>query len=364
VVAAADLVAEKLLPYGCDVIQIDDGFQTINQHDPDSWPKEKPISEGWAECRPTFPHGMKWMAHYIKEKGLTPGIWMGCFLPLQDPKDWLVQKGGEPYRAKWVDYTIDGAVPEAVEERFRKTFRAFREQGWEYFKVDTIRHVLYDNYRMCPEYFAAKGESMEESFRKIYAGIRDEIGPDFYMLSCWGTIPEMVGIADGCRIGEDVGPDFPSVQRTVRFAAQFGWTNNVVWRDDPDYMCIALPIEQAKAWVSFVALSGMSTMISDPASAYDDERIDIFRRALPPLFIRPTTLSSVEPYPALWALEVNKPFESWMVVERAAWEEKGLPEEKLAFAGLGLEPSTEYLVFDFWNERFIGSFTGSFPPKP
>jgi hypothetical protein len=358
--AAADMVAEKLLPYGCDIIQMDDGYQYIDQYNPDNWPKDLPPAQGWTRTNERFPSGLRWLRDYIKDKGLTPGIWMSSFLPPLEPEDWFVKKDGELFRGKWVNCAIDGAIPEAVEYCFRKTFKEFKEQGWEYFKVDTIRHVLYDNYRLCPEYFASKNEVMEESFRGIYKGIKDEIGPDIFMLSCWGAIPEMAGFADGCRIGEDVGPRWDSVLRSAKFTCQFAWMNNIVWRNDPDYMCLRLPVEAGRTWASYIGLSGVMTMVSDPADSYDDERLDIFRRVIPPLFIRPTTLEPVYTIPTLWALEINRGFESWMVLGRFAWNEDGLPAEDIPFAEIGLDPSNKYFVFDFWNERFIGSFKDSF----
>jgi len=65
----------------------------------------------------------------------------------------------------------------------------------------------------------------------------------------------------------------------------------------------------------------------------------------------------------LYLLEINKPFENWVVLGRTAEN-----IEKLNFADLGLNPEKEYLVFEFWTKQYFGSFTsnlipGSIDPK-
>jgi hypothetical protein len=59
----------------------------------------------------------------------------------------------------------------------------------------------------------------------------------------------------------------------------------------------------------------------------------------------------------LYLLEINKPFENWLVLGRT-----DVNTEKLNFADLGLNPEKEYLVFEFWTKQYSGSFTGSFIP--
>jgi alpha-galactosidase len=65
---------------------------------------------------------------------------------------------------------------------------------------------------------------------------------------------------------------------------------------------------------------------------------------------------------------VKTGFESWDVVGLFNWGENWAGKEHVEegtrtisadLAALGLDPSAKYLVFDFWNEKFLGTFSGS-----
>ena len=63
--------------------------------------------------------------------------------------------------------------------------------------------------------------------RRYFEVIREEVGPDVFILSCWGVLPEVIGRADGCRLGGDgYGP------LTLQ---QYNSWNGVVWHNDPDH---------------------------------------------------------------------------------------------------------------------------------
>ena len=61
----------------------------------------------------------------------------------------------------------------------------------------------------------------------------------------------------------------------------------------------------------------------------------------------------------LYLLEVNKPYENWVVLGRT-----GGSFEKIAFADLGLSKDREYTVFEFWSKKELGNFVKEFEPGP
>jgi hypothetical protein len=69
--------------------------------------------------------------------------------------------------------------------------------------------------------------------------------------------------------------------------------------------------------------------------------------------------ASLTPAASLYLLEVNRPFESWVVLGRTGGE-----SEPIRFDELGLDPAKTYLVFEFWQQKYCGRFTGSFAPGP
>lgn len=357
--AAADFMAKNLKAYGYDIVQMDDGFQRTPQSGDEPLKPGERYSDRWTIPNDKFPHGLASLAGSIKAKGLTPGIWVGLYTPLglKNAKDYVQDKDGKPFRGPWVNWAMNGFEPGADEAYF-DTIRTLKRQGWDYFKIDTLRHVLYDNYRRNPAYWTGRGQSMEEAYRNILANIK-RIAGSSYVLACWGALPELAGLPDGCRIGEDVDPTVASMRRSAKYIAQFGHLNNVVWRNDPDYMCLRLDPELARAWCSMTALAGGHLMISDKPDDYTPEHVRVMRQVGPPLVTRSLNAQPLPPDPEFFTLNAAKFGEEWAVVSHQAWA--NLPAKEVPVSRFGLDPAKSYLAFDFWNARFIGTVTGSVP---
>ena len=369
IVATADTLSETLLPFGYDHLQIDDGYQS-GEGRPDLW----------LTANAKFPRGLAFLPGYIRSKGLKPGIWTNVAFKQADyaaaHKDWFVTDAdGAPARGNWVQFSLDGSNPAAVDAVVRPVYRGLRGMGWEYFKVDALRHLRYEGYNAHSRYFAKKKKDPARAFRAYVQAIREEIGRDRFMLGCWGIRPELIGLIDGCRIGTD-GFSYAGL-------AQFNSWNNVVWRNDPDH--IELDADRFKSAL-VTSLAGAVLLLTDKPEVYRTEAAEAARRAAPVLFTRPGQIFDVDPSrsdalrrvdaevsgsgprvfdaslrPAcdLFLLEIVRPFESWSVLGRT-----GESASEIAFASLGLDPAKEYYVFEFWTKRLLGSFSKAFAPGP
>ncbi len=356
---AAEFFAANLKGYGYNVIQIDDGYQRVLQNLKTTI--DEPFSNYWTKPNDKFPSGLRTLAADITKLGMTPGIWVGYYLPpgLKNEKAYVTDRNGKPWKGPWVGYAMNPLVPEALEEGYLASIRQLRRDGWRYFKIDTLRHVLYDSFRMNPEYWKARGESMETAFRTLLGETKKVVGRDTYLLACWGTMPELAGIPDGARIGEDVGPDVASMRRSAKYIAQFHALNNVVWRNDPDYMCLRVPVPQAQTWATLTAMAGGHVMVSDPIKDYDPSRVDILRRVGPPIFLRPGNVAPQPADPEFMTLAARKFGEAWTVVSRFGWT--ATPASDVKLDQLGLDGSAKYLAYDFWGDKFLGVVSGSAP---
>jgi hypothetical protein len=121
-------------------------------------------------------------------------------------------------------------------------------------------------------------------------------------------------------------------------------------------------------------MAGAALMLSDKLEVYQDEgNIEGMKRSSPVLFTVPGQLYSCGRQTAPWWLqEIDRPFDHWSVLARIQWgkqtqegkkrmwELKGAPEQEIKFADLGLHDDREYLVFEFWSQKFLGKFKGSF----
>ena len=127
--------------------------------------------------------------------------------------------------------------------------------------------------------------------------------------------------------------------------------NNVVWRNDPDYMCLRLEPELARSWASMTSLAGGHLMISDKPGDYTPEHVNIMRRVSPTVFSRPINVTQEAPDPEFFTLHNRKFGESWTVVSHQAW--KVTPAKSVSLSQLGLVKG-KYLAFDFWQQKYLG----------
>jgi len=221
-------------------------------------------------------------------------------------------------------------------------------------------------------YFKDKNLDLVEVYRNFEKAIQEEIGEENFMLGCWGIRPELVGIIDGCRIGGD-GFGYAGL-------AQYTSFNNVVWRNDPDH--IELSPEEAYRSCMVTSLTGSLFMLTDKPEVYMTEIVEPAKRTVPVLFTLPGQIYDVDPSRSsqlhlvdselsgdeirffdsdrtprchLFLMEINKPFENWMLLGRT-----GGDLDRIRFKHLGLPEEKEYLVFEFWKKKLIGSFVEEF----
>ncbi|MDH5468282.1 MAG: alpha-galactosidase, partial [Candidatus Aminicenantes bacterium] len=275
----ADVMAEVLLPYGYEYLQIDDGFQ-----------RGHGLPELWLEPNEKFPRGLKDLADYIKSRGLKPGIWTNVAFNQMDYAEknralFVLDSQGRPARGNWIDISIDGSNPEAVNRLVRPVYKGLKQMGWQYFKVDALRHLRYEGYNSQPEYFRKKGVDRVEAYRTLVKAIRDEVGQEHFMLGCWGIRPELIGIIDGCRIGTD-GYSFAGL-------SQYNSFNNIVWLNDPDH--IELSPEEAFRSTMATSLTGSLFLLTDKPEVYLTPIVEPAKRAAPVLFTYPGQVFDVDP---------------------------------------------------------------------
>lgn len=369
IVDTADTLSDVLLPFGYEYLQIDDGFQ-----------RGEGLPELWLEANAKFPQGLAFLPRYIKSKGLKPGIWTNVAFKQADfaashPGWFVTDEAGNPARGNWVEFSLDASNAEAVAAVVKPVYRGLWEMGWEYFKVDALRHLRYEGYNAHAGYFERTKRDLVGTYRGYVEAIRGEIGRDVFLLGCWGIRPELIGLIDGCRIGTD-GFSYAGM-------AQFNSWNNVVWRNDPDH--IELDEDRYKSTL-VTSLTGSILLLTDKPELYRTAAVEPARRAAPVLWTRPGQVFDVDPSRSgelgrvdsevsgsgsrvfdaslqptcdLFLLEVVRPFEDWMVLGRT-----GESVREVKFADLGLDPGKEYYVFEFWTRRLLGSFLTSFAPGP
>lgn len=367
----ADVMAEQLAPWGYRWLQLDDGYQQL------------PIGvvDHWLTPNDKFPSGMGALARYITNRGLLPGIWTN--VSFQDsawsaanPQLFVRAADGRPAKGNWIGWVMDANTPATYDALISPVYRGFREMGYQYFKVDALRHLRYEGFNSNAEYFAARGVSREGEMRGLMARLRETIGRDRFILACWGPRPELIGLVDAMRIGDD-GFGYGGL-------AQYNSFNNVVWRNDPDHIEVGTTDAYAAAMAT--TLTGSHLMLTDRAEVYRTPRVEIARRTAPVLPTVPQQVFDVDPSRSgqlgkadvemsgagprpldadqlpvthLFQLDIARAFERWTVLGRTGGEDR-----RVRFADLGLADSTDYLVFEFWTRRLHPSTRTGFTFAP
>lgn len=366
---AVEALSSQLSPYGLQYVQIDDGYQRT----------PVAFSDTWLKPNAKFPSGLDGLVRSIHARGLKAGVWSSTMfhddnLAAANPDVFVTDQDGKPAWGRWVGYSVDGSNPKAIDRLTRPIYRGFVEQGWDYFKVDALRHLRYEGYNSNAAYFDRKKIDRSDAYRRVVQAIRDEIGPTRFMLACWGIRPELIGLADGCRIGDD-GFAYAGL-------AQFNSFNNVVWRNDPDHIELS-PAEGYRSCL-VTTLCGALYMLTDKAENYDRMDLEPARRTMPTPITRPAQLYDVDPTRSdhlasvdtelsgsgprpfdasrratcdLFQLDIAKPFGQWTVLGRT-----GESVKSITFGDLGLPGGKRQHVFEFWSKRYLGSFERAFTP--
>lgn len=325
--------------------------------------------------RAKFPRGMKWLADRIREKGLRPGIWyvsLGTGNPKvfkRNPDMFIRDAAGAPIRDWSGLYMFDPTHPDAQKHIAEQLRILADDWGYEFFKLDGLSgrpDHLCEWFYSQPHVRARFSRKRPEPFRDTVRLIRRALGPRRYFHCCAGYYNgAAVGPADGARTGGDVffsgqGPSWSAIRKAASVVLDALFTNRYVWHADPDILSVRRPLtlDQARAWATLFGITGVFLASSDRLATLPKSRLDILKRVLPAADILPMDLAPCKTRVPIWGLAVKKPFAEWNVAALFNWESDRPLKEALRFSELGLSVRATYLVFDFWNQRFLGRHRG------
>ena len=396
----ADWIATHLLPYGFEYVELDDGY--------DRTPEGHSWIENWDQKK--FPHGPQWLTSYIRSKGLKAGIWLvpnSYAAGRRTHPDWyLYDKKGSVLR----DYdtpALDSTNPEALEV-VQRVFRTFDDWGFDYYKLDG-EHALpkyappVDTTRLHDP-----GADFIANYRSRLAMIRKTIGPERFLEVCpAGTPLNAIGYANSYFNGDDVYNNWQGMYSLFSSIFANSFLNHLLVYVMPgegielgEPMTVAeatkkrkpIVIEterdreepltgfgvtdaEARTLVSYIALTGVAYPLASVTPELPEARVKMLQISLPTLPILPMDLFSrgsqsswdkfkhVQPdyyihhYPEIIDLKVHAAAGSYDVVGVTNWHSKEA-DKTVNFADkLGLDGKAKYVVFDFWNQKLLGTFS-------
>jgi len=361
----------ELTKFGFGVLQIDDKWQVSGRD--------------FTTHRSNGPYrsGMKPTAEKIRAAGMRAGIW---YIPFGwDPKrpafkghqDWFVKRAGgkQLYAVRWAGTCLDMTHPEARKFLARCVTRMSKEWGYKYFKIDglwtglaakiTYPSPVYREEGFGDAVFHDPSKTNIEAYRSGLALVRKSAGKDVYILGCniaqnMRTLGASYARVDGMRVGRDIGANWGRIIPCMQMGSRLYFLHGRVWHNDPDCLMLRKPmtLDQARAWGSWISISGQLNMVSEWLVGLPAERIEVVKRSMPNhgLCGRPVDLFE-SANPRIWTLTARTPVRR-DVVGLFNWNPKAPAELSVAVARLDLpaSPSGKYVGFDYWEGKFIPPF--------
>ena len=403
-VKEASAIAEKLKPYGMEYVQLDACFTRGKEANWLEWNED------------AWPKGGKYVFDHISSEGLKPGLWiniyggnhanpsMGDKFPNgKYPEDFYIRD--ENGKLSGACCTADGTVvrmdftnPEVIEKHLKPLFRTLKEEWDLAYLKDAGWGTWMDYYKKNRKRAHDPSVGSREGYTRAQRAVREAVGDDTYILGCaMHEIGLGFGIFDGSRTGGDDFANWGGMN--VYFNALFGqqWINGICWWSHPDATMIREPLtmDEAKTIVSTISLSGQTYMTSDfyaefseerrervqktssfgrkhpkLVKALPEERLDLYQTTMPSRPIRAVDLYPFKqkrprccPNPKSWPealdLKVNKEAGAYDVVAVYNWDGKAKQKTVNFQDDLGLDSDADYRLFDFWNQKSLGTHSGS-----
>ncbi len=351
----AQWIADNLKDFGANYVQIDDGWQGSGGRDG---------GRDWTIVNPQrFPGGMGSLAARIKSLGLTPGLWLAPHgqsnpgVVSNSPNVFLLRTNGATASDTWEGrFLVDPTTPESL-SYLKNMFTTFAGWGYEYFKIDG-QPIVVDEYRDKKQFEKNPSDDAVGLYRNTLQSIRSAIGPDRYLLGCWGIPLEGAGIMNGSRTGGDIVLGWGGFQVALRPTMQFYYLHNIVWYSDPDVLVVRSPLtlDQARVWATLEGLTGQALMSSDRLMDLSEDRVELMRRVYPATDIRPLDLFPSERDKRIWDLKVNHLGRRYDVVGVFNFGADKTRQTRLNWRELGLPDNQPVHVFDFWNHEYLGAW--------
>lgn len=378
--------AEHLKPFGLNVMQIDDRWQTPvpKGFEPEPGLKKTGPWKCFVDSGRSYPKGMAHTAKNIASHGMIPGIW---FMPWAgnytnsyfDKAIYAQNPDGTPFHdGRWSGTCLDSTSPEG-EAFIRERVRRIYDWGYRYFKIDGM-HTGLATYNIYINTHYKEGDYKEfgkvklhdpgmtqvQAYRKCLKILQEE-APEAIVLGCnISQNMRSMGPAFGMIPAMRIGPDNPGAGGGqwghVRLGAWHGsnlyFLDGRVWHNDPDpvYVRSSNPIDKARWMCSWLAVSGAMHTSSEQYNTLEPERLDLLKRCLPShdATARPVDYLETD-QPKIWLAEDDR----MHVIGLFNWDKRRQTVIEYELGKLGLDKSKTYAGFDFWADKFVSPFSGT-----
>ena len=352
---------------------------------------------GWNEKN--FPRGAEPFFREVEKRGFRMGLWNGPFMlsnhltdlveelwdaiykmpdgtPQIFMRAWSHGDAGKlPYEQRPNIYGLDPSHPKS-RAFIRDVFAYWREKGVRYYMLDFIRIGAAD-MDSAPSYsqWDPKMVKAAESFGAMMETIREAAGEETYLLTSSGPIFQCSGFVDAVRTGPDLGEsrginpqsffypashlinkpsNFTGPERCLYNMASW-YTHGKLYNNNiGNLLSVGYPysLEEARISATIHAMSGSDTCLGDSIRSISEQRLALIKKTFP--------RHDRQAYPEdLFTHKEGRPPR----ISRYDFEDSSV------LAVYNLSDSHEshtlkfpgpFSVWEFWTEKFCGSYRDSF----
>lgn len=252
----------------------------------------------------------------------------------------------------------------------------------------------YDPFMSALETYRAAGTPWREAI--------DQKAPRRVIRSNMNVIDHTYGIVDIDRVSNDADHGYEEgdgwrlwfTESLLGSSIRAFYNGRVFWNDgDGFHIYKSQPIDessgrfnygQAKVSANFHAFAGSTLFLEEAMNEeYPADRIELLKRISPPTSDVSYPVDLFYRKPAqIWNMPVERPFGKWNVLGVFNYTSK-TPREEFSWTtpatralipkftapldaakDLRLDPNKEYIVYEFWTKKLIGTFKGTFVPRP
>lgn len=358
-----------------------------------------------------IPLGRKNFIEAVQKRGFLQGFWVGPFYLCSTLKDMMEEfddailktpsgekmvvcpewrhgdAGKIPKNERPRLYALDPSHPKTL-DFIRKVFSTYHEWGIRYFMVDFLEagagNIGRFPYKETYDKNLVPGPEAYTNFLHVMKG---SAGKDAYLLSSTGPQIYNAGILDGVRVGPDLGEGRLICKESFFYPASYVINNMSFWtgpslallcqaahyythrkfylNDSGNVLTVDKPIPLSHAQINAAihAFSGGPSMLGDDIRHISEDRLRLIKKTVPRSkeVGRPVDLfeSPAPAMPHLFARTIRKDWGDYTVCAVYNFSKEPLTQS-ISFGKLGLEAGNPYLVWDFWNEEFVGIHSDAF----
>jgi len=366
---------------------------------------KKGIPGNWLEASErhfTFTNGFENFLNELQKLGFKPGVWVAPFwfcgeangVLEENYENLLRDCNGDPmtyplnwghltdttYLSRLHKYFLDGTHPKTF-KFIKKVFDHYRNIGVRFYMLDFLQvpgnSCLFD-----------PTQTPLQAADNILKLIRKTAGNDTHLQTAVSSTPAYCGLIDAARVGRDFGEGRPlqgaplsdwgnatyilhdnhyaNLHYLLQNTAASYFTHRKLYLNDLNLLSIdkPVPLDHARIATTIFGLCGSPFMLGDDMRRIDDERLNMIKLCLPRTQDWPVPTDLFEhvypnDYSRYLKLAVEKPWGSYQLLAIFNNDETAYNAE-IDFAGLNLDEKKPYRIYEFWEEKYCGTYRKQF----